>query len=252
MRMYDRPLWSLTAAGISLGDGLGPPPAAGPLSFRPPAQYDPGDGRMVPTRQGRSARRSSRGQSLYHARTTRWRSFADGTGSHSIPRRNSPRAPGQTDPVPKQPEGAGSYPTPRRNMPEGAGHIRSRAETASGRRVLPDPAPKHARGRRVVPDPVPAAPPCPVTTVPTSHRHRQVTAHLPSPTRRWRSGTILPSPTPTSHPAAGRPPPRHMVERGPGGEANPAGTAVRSIHHARPIAAARAQVVASARGRFPS
>ncbi len=121
MRMYDRPLWSLTAAGISLGDGLGPPPAAGPLSFRPPAQYDPGDGRMVPTRQGRSARRSSRGQSLYHARTTRWRSFADGTGSHSIPRRNSPRAPGQTDPVPKQPEGAGSYPTPRRNMPEGAG-----------------------------------------------------------------------------------------------------------------------------------
>ena len=219
MRMYDRPLWSLTAAGISLGDGLGPPPAAGPLSFRPPAQYDPGDGRMVPTRQGRSARRSSRGQSLYHARTTRWRSFADGTGSHST-------APGHT--------------------------TRPRAETTRGRRVLPDPAPKHARGRRVVPDPVPAAPPCPVTTVPTSHRHRQVTAHLPSPTRRWRSGTILPSPTPTSHPAAGRPPPRHMVERGPGGEANPAGTAVRSIHHARPIAAARAQVVASARGRFPS
>ena len=131
MRMYDRPLWSLTAAGISLGDGLGPPPAAGPLSFRPPAQYDPGDGRMVPTRQGRSARRSSRGQSLYHARTTRWRSFADGTGSHSIPRRNSPRAPGQTDPVPKQPEGA---------------------------RVLPDPAPKHARGRRVISDPVPKQP----------------------------------------------------------------------------------------------
>ncbi len=137
MRMCDRPLWSLTAAGISLGDGLGPPPAAGPLSFRPPAQYDPGDGRMVPTRQGRSARRSSRGQSLYHARTTRWRSFADGTGSHSIPRRNSPRAPGQTDPVPKQPEGAGSYPTPRRNMPEGAGR----------------PPPKHVEGAGSYPTP---------------------------------------------------------------------------------------------------
>ena len=131
MRMYDRPLWSLTAAGISLGDGLGSPPAAGPLSFRPPAQYDPGDGRMVPTRQGRSTRRSSRGQSLYHARTTRWRSFADGTGSHSTPCRNNPRAPGPTRP---------------------------RAETTRGRRVLPDPAPKHARGRRVLPDPVPKQP----------------------------------------------------------------------------------------------
>ena len=147
MRMCDRPLWSLTAAGISLGDGLGPPPAAGPLSFRPPAQYDPGDGRMVPTRQGRSARRSSRGQSLYHARTTRWRSCR----RHRVTL--SPRAPGQPTPAnnPRAPgptlEGAGSRaetcPRAPRRTPPGRTRPRASRATVPGHdcpHVTPPPA----------------------------------------------------------------------------------------------------------------
>ena len=153
MRMHDRPLWSLTAAGISLGDGLGPPPAAGPLSSGPPPNMTPGDGRMVPTRQGRSAQRSSRGQSLYHARTTRWRSFADGTGSHSIPRRNSPRAPGQTDPAPKHARGRGSYPIPCRNNPRAPGPTRPRARNMpEGAGSYPTPCqPRHRARSRLSP-----------------------------------------------------------------------------------------------------